>query len=56
MIGSVLSNFTDMVIIGERIENGLRNGRITYNPVGTDDTRTLLPEEEDDEVHAMTYG
>ncbi|XP_050909539.1 uncharacterized protein LOC127123358 [Lathyrus oleraceus] len=28
MIGSVLTGFTDLVIIGERIENGLKSGKI----------------------------
>ncbi|XP_061359391.1 uncharacterized protein LOC133303490, partial [Gastrolobium bilobum] len=31
MIGSVSSNFSDIVIIGERVENGIRSGKITPN-------------------------
>ncbi|XP_047172662.1 uncharacterized protein LOC124840622, partial [Vigna umbellata] len=32
MIGNVSSNFADIIIIGERIEIGLKNGKITAQP------------------------
>ncbi|XP_027337055.1 uncharacterized protein LOC113850692 [Abrus precatorius] len=31
MIGSISSNFSDIVIIGERVERGMRNGKIFHN-------------------------
>uniref|UniRef100_A0A151UD77 Retrotransposon gag domain-containing protein n=1 Tax=Cajanus cajan TaxID=3821 RepID=A0A151UD77_CAJCA len=34
MIGNISSNFSDIVIIGERIENGMRSGKIVVDPVG----------------------
>jgi len=30
VLGNVSSNFTDIIIIGERIEIGLKNGKIAY--------------------------
>nr|KYP32590.1 hypothetical protein KK1_046689 [Cajanus cajan] len=33
MIGNILSNFSDIVIIGERIENGMRSGKIAVNSI-----------------------
>lgn len=30
MIRNALSNFSDMVIVGERAESGMRNGKIVY--------------------------
>jgi len=32
MLGSVSSNFSDIVIIGERIELGLKTGKIAQGP------------------------
>jgi len=32
MLASISSNFTDIVIIGERIEFGLKIGKITHGP------------------------
>ena len=34
MVGVVSSNFSDVVIIRERIESGLRNGKIAKNLIG----------------------
>ncbi|KAK7361817.1 hypothetical protein VNO77_03901 [Canavalia gladiata] len=34
MVCSVSANFSDMVLIGERTESGLRRGRIVHNTVG----------------------
>jgi len=31
MIGSISSNFSDIVVIGERVENGIRSGKIAHN-------------------------
>jgi len=36
MLGSVSSNFVDIVIIGERIELGLKTGKIAQGPAVTD--------------------
>ena len=33
MVGNVSSNFSDIIIIGERIKIGLKNGKITYSPL-----------------------
>ncbi|XP_027915141.1 uncharacterized protein LOC114174501 [Vigna unguiculata] len=33
MVGNVSSIFADIIIIGERIEIGLKNGKITYSPL-----------------------
>src|SRR4051812_7635489 len=30
MIGSVSSNFTDLVTIGQRLEEGIKNGKVTH--------------------------
>ena len=35
MVGNVSSNFADIIIIGERIEIGLKNGKIAYSPFAT---------------------
>jgi len=35
MVGNVSSIFTDIIIIGERIEIGLKNGKIVYSPLVT---------------------
>ncbi|KOM48109.1 hypothetical protein LR48_Vigan07g181300 [Vigna angularis] len=32
MVGNVSVNFADVIIIGERIEIGLKNGKIAYGP------------------------
>jgi len=32
VLGNVSSNFTDIIIIGERIEIGLKSGKIAYGP------------------------
>lgn len=31
MIGNISSSFSDIVVIGERVENGLRSGKITLD-------------------------
>jgi len=35
MVGNVSSIFADIIIIGERIEIGLKNGKVAYSPVTT---------------------
>ena len=39
MIGSVSTNFSDMVIVGERVEGGMRNGKIANNFTGTNSVK-----------------
>ncbi|KAJ1398903.1 hypothetical protein SESBI_30698 [Sesbania bispinosa] len=41
-IGSVSSNFSDIVIIGEKVEGGMRNGKITLNASGVSSLRKPL--------------
>lgn len=33
MLGSVSSNFSDMVIIGERVKGGIRSGKIIHGSI-----------------------
>ncbi|RDX66510.1 hypothetical protein CR513_54715, partial [Mucuna pruriens] len=40
-VGSVASNFVDLVTMGERIESGLKRGRISSNP--TSSARKPIP-------------
>src|SRR4051812_31680259 len=35
MVGSISSGFSDLVVIGERIENGIKNGKIQGAPSGS---------------------
>ena len=39
MVGSVSLNFTDMVIIGERIEFGFKSGKIAQGPLAAANTK-----------------
>ena len=39
VLGNVSSNFSDIVIIGERVEYGLKSGRITQNPSPVNNAR-----------------
>ncbi|XP_027186969.1 uncharacterized protein [Cicer arietinum] len=41
MIGSVSSNFSDLVIIGERVEMGLKSGKIASGYTGLNNTKKL---------------
>jgi len=41
MIGSMSSNFSDMVIIGERIEIGIKKGRIGESTTGTANSKKV---------------
>ncbi|RDX75198.1 hypothetical protein CR513_44952, partial [Mucuna pruriens] len=43
MVGNVSSNFSDLVVIDERIEAGVRNGKITHTAVGTTLVKKTLP-------------
>ncbi|RDX98885.1 hypothetical protein CR513_18138, partial [Mucuna pruriens] len=49
-VGSVASNFADLVTVGERIESGLKRGRIADNP--TSSGRKLVPERRKRETNA----
>lgn len=54
MIGSVSSNFSDMVIIGERIENGMRNGKIVESSVGVAGmTKAPFVKKNEEEAHVV---
>ncbi|XP_027343037.1 uncharacterized protein LOC113855605 [Abrus precatorius] len=41
MIGSISANFSDIVIIGERVESGMRSGKIAYATGATNIKRPL---------------
>ncbi|RDX83625.1 hypothetical protein CR513_35435, partial [Mucuna pruriens] len=51
-VGSVASNFTDLVTMGERIESGLKRGRIASN--STSSTRKSIPDRRKGETNAVT--
>ncbi|RDX71529.1 hypothetical protein CR513_49111, partial [Mucuna pruriens] len=53
-VGSVASNFADLVIVGERIEVGIKRGRFTNNSANP--ARKLLPERRKGEANAVTIG
>lgn len=42
MVGSVSSRFSDLVIIGERIEDGMKSGKIQGEFGGQENTKKLL--------------
>ncbi|RDY06248.1 hypothetical protein CR513_09795, partial [Mucuna pruriens] len=50
-VGSVTSNFADLVTVGERIESGLKRGRITDNLTGFG--RKPVPERRKGEANAV---
>ncbi|XP_061344611.1 uncharacterized protein LOC133290532, partial [Gastrolobium bilobum] len=59
MIGSVSSNFSDIVIIGERVENGIRSGKITPNSmeaVNMKKPSTGIGRKEEGETHVVTFN
>src|SRR3954468_21602066 len=39
MVGSISSGFSDLVVIGERIEDGIKNGKIQWAPSGSYHTK-----------------
>ncbi|RDY06349.1 hypothetical protein CR513_09667, partial [Mucuna pruriens] len=51
-VGSVASNFGDLVTVGERIESGLKRGRIASNP--TNSARKTVHERRKGEANAVT--
>ncbi|RDY06274.1 hypothetical protein CR513_09757, partial [Mucuna pruriens] len=53
-VGSVASNFADLVTVGERIESGLKRGRIAGNPTSLG--RKLVPERRKGETNAVTIN
>jgi len=54
MLGSVSSNFTDIVIIGERVELGMKSGKIVYGPSEVANPKRSNPERKDDEVQVTS--
>ena len=57
MVGNVSSVFADIIIIGERIEIGLKNGKIAYSPLAAITLRKPgfnLGKKKEVEVHAMS--
>ncbi|RDX78460.1 hypothetical protein CR513_41265, partial [Mucuna pruriens] len=53
-VGSVASNFADLVTVGERIEVGIKRGKFINNSANP--ARKLLPERRKGEANAMTIG
>ncbi|RDX90077.1 hypothetical protein CR513_28097, partial [Mucuna pruriens] len=53
-VGSVASNFADLVTMGERIESGLKRGRIASN--STSSTRKPIPDRRKGETNAVTIN
>jgi len=57
MIGSISSNFSDIVIIREIVENGMKNGRITCPSSGVANTKKPLNglEKKEREANAVMF-
>lgn len=56
MVGSASSSFSDLVKVGERIENDLNSGKIQdASSIHTSKTKSLSSsqEEEEDEINAL---
>ncbi|XP_045822052.1 uncharacterized protein LOC123914933 [Trifolium pratense] len=57
MIGSISSNFADLVIIGERVEAGIKNGKIqkfTKDQTGGRRSFNANPRKKEEETNAIT--
>ncbi|KAA0058813.1 NBS-LRR type resistance protein [Cucumis melo var. makuwa] len=52
MVGSASTNFSDVIKIGERIEFGVKNGRITDLALKT--RRKMTPKKKEGEVHELS--
>ena len=58
MIGSISSNFSDIVIIGERVESGMRNGKISRPSSGAANIKkpsNALGKKKEGEANAVTF-
>ncbi|XP_027337107.1 uncharacterized protein LOC113850763 [Abrus precatorius] len=57
MIGSISANFSDVVIIGERVESDIRSGKIAYAAGATSIKRPLsgLGKKKEGEANAVTF-
>lgn len=57
MIGSVSSSFSDLVVIGERVEMGMRSGKIAHNLTVITNTKKEpigVGKKKEGEAHAVT--
>jgi len=57
MIRSISSNFSDIVVIGERVESGMRSGKITHNSnaaINIKKPLTMIGKKKEGETHAVT--
>ncbi|TYK28914.1 Gag-pro-like protein [Cucumis melo var. makuwa] len=52
MVGSASTNFSDVITIGERIEFGVKNGRITDSSSET--RRMMTPKKKEEEIHELS--
>jgi len=55
MLGSFFSNFSDIVIIGERVEFGLKSGKIAHGPFAVTNPKIVDLEGKEGEVQ-VTYN
>ncbi|RDX79089.1 hypothetical protein CR513_40529, partial [Mucuna pruriens] len=53
MVGSVASNFTDLVMVGERIELGIRRWKLTQANSNVGFAKKLLPEKKKGEANVV---
>ncbi|XP_073219742.1 uncharacterized protein [Cicer arietinum] len=53
MIGSMSSNFSDLVMIGERIESGMRSGKIVCAATGIKRPQTTFTKKKEGDVNAV---
>ncbi|RDX95753.1 hypothetical protein CR513_21680, partial [Mucuna pruriens] len=52
IVGNVASNFADLVVVGERIELGIRRGKFTQTNNNANFTKKLAPERKKGEANA----
>ncbi|MED6214601.1 hypothetical protein PIB30_104603, partial [Stylosanthes scabra] len=55
MVGSVSSNFSDIVIIGERVESGLKNGKFSESSLNNI-KKPFAQKKKEVEAHAIENG
>lgn len=59
MIGSISSNFSDVVVIRERVKNGMRSGKITLDSsrtIGTNKPSGWPGKKKDRDVNMVTFN
>src|SRR4051812_30754657 len=56
MVGSISSRFSELVVIGERIENGIKNGKIQGAPSGSYHTKKSYDEKKESNTVGEIMG